>query len=58
MAKGRSGGPKRRDPEVVPVNNQYPTGSKMKKGAKLECLGCKGKNPDCKGCEGKGYIII
>ncbi len=36
----------------------YPTGKKMKKGSRLECLGCKGKNPQCGGCGGKGYFIV
>jgi hypothetical protein len=40
------------------TRKKYPLKKQMKKGNKLDCLGCSGNSPDCKGCEGKGYIII
>ncbi len=46
--------------ENVPAEDlrRYPVGEKMKKGSKLACLGCRGKNPTCKGCDGEGFIKI
>ncbi len=59
MTKNKSGGP-RSKPEKIPAEelHRYPVGNKMKKGSKLQCLGCRGKNPNCAGCEGKGFIKV
>jgi hypothetical protein len=45
-------------PERAPHRETYPTGKKMKKGSKLDCLACKGKNPNCRGCGGTGKIVV
>ncbi len=57
MAKDRSGGPANKS-EKDPNPNRYPIGKQMKKGAYLDCIACKGKNPLCKGCGGTGKFKL
>ncbi len=56
MAKKTSG--PGNNPEPVKPREKYPMGKRMKKGTKLDCLGCKGRSTSCPGCNGTGYIVV
>lgn len=63
MARYKNGNePPREDAEpptkLEKIKSKYPAGTKMKKGNKLACLGCNGKNNVCPGCDGTGFIQI